>query len=661
MEGNMQEVGIGVSVAVGREPSSSCDRLIQELYEEQVRRGPQALAVVCEGGRLTYAQLNCRANQLARHLLSRGVGPDRLVGLYLERSPELVVGILGVLKAGGAFVPMDAAYPVQRLAYMLQDAAPQVVLTQERLRSRLPETAAEVIELDSAWSEIGQGDDSDLDPHSQQLSASHLAYVIYTSGSTGEPKGVAAEHRGMVNRILAQESIEPFAPDEICCQKTSIGFVDAIFEILGPLCYGRPLVLAPAAASQDLLQLAALVEKEGITRLVSVPSLAQSLLESERAMRCLRGLRSWTLSGEELRADLLRNLQQRLPECNFINLYGSSEVAADVSCYQSKVFEGHKVPIGKPIANTQLYVLDASLQPVPVGVVGEIYVGGAGVARGYLNRPELTRERFLYNPFEPSSRLYKSGDLGRWRADGQLEYVGRNDQQVKIRGFRIELGEIEAHLARYEKVKSVVVIAREDVPGEKNLVAYLTRREGCELSGQELRLYLQGRVPQYLVPSAFVVLEGFPLTPGGKLDRRALPATEHSADERRPYEAPEGEIEPLLATIWQELLKVERVGRHDNFFELGGHSLLAARVVARIHERLEAELPIKIIFDSPTVQQLAHQVEMERALLSSRESVRTNRIEREFRDEINEMDDAAVFAQLARMEAELGNEDPEVS
>ena len=392
----------------------SKDRLIHELFEDQAQRTPDAVAVLYEQQSLTYAELNGRANQLARYLRDKGVGPDQLVGICVERSIELVVGLLGILKAGGAYVPLDPSYPSERLAYMLKDAAPRVLLTQGKLRSALLPTNAKIVVLDSGWSEIARQEETNLDPCSLQLSSRNLAYVIYTSGSTGEPKGVAAEHRGMVNRITAQKTIDAFSGDDICCQKTSIGFVDAIFEILGPLSYGRPLVLASAAAAKDVQKLAALIEREHITRLVTVPSLARSLLESVQLTQSLRSLRSWTLSGEELNGDLLRKLQKRLPKCTFINLYGSSEVAADVTCYVSRSHEGLTVPIGRPIANTQIYILDRHLQPVPIGVAGEIYIGGAGVARGYLNRPELTAERFVADPFstDPQGAAVQDGRSG---------------------------------------------------------------------------------------------------------------------------------------------------------------------------------------------------------------------------------------------------------
>lgn len=451
------------------------DRLTHELFEEQVRQTPDAVALFFERASLTYIELNHRANQLARYLREQGVGPDRLVAMYADRGFEMIVGLLGILKAGGAYLPLDPSYPPERIAYILQDAAPSLLLTQERFRDRLPRSHAKVVALDECWDEIASRDIDNLDSKAVQLTPGHLAYVIYTSGSTGEPKGVAGEHRGLVNRIAAQAAFDPFAVDDICCQKTSSGFVDALFEILGALSYGRPLIVAPASATKDAQQLASLIQSRAITRLISVPSLAQSLLELDGGPQLLRSLRSWTLSGEELKADLLRRLQSELEGCTFTNLYGSSEVAADVTYYVSHRFSGDRVPIGRPIQNTRIYILDSYRQPVPIGVVGEIYVAGAALARGYLNRPGLTAERFVHDPFaaDTQARMYKTGDQGRWLPDGTIEYRGRNDHQVKVRGFRVELGEIETQLAQHPQVKSAVVVAREDTAGQKQLVAYV--------------------------------------------------------------------------------------------------------------------------------------------------------------------------------------------
>lgn len=590
--------------------STPRDKLLHELFEEQVERAVDEVAIIDEDRLLTYRQLNQKANQLARYLRAKGLGPDRLVALCMERSAELIIGALGVLKAGGAYIPLDPGYPPERLAYMCQDASPCMLLTQDRLRSILPPTTAEIIALDGDWAEIGHEAESNLDSGLLRLTPRHLAYVIYTSGSTGAPKGVAAEHCGMVNRIAAQKTMEAYNSEDVCCHKTSIGFVDAIGEMFGALSYGRPLALAPAAATRDVEVLASFIESKGVTRMVTVPSLARALLEIDQPARTLRSLRSWTLSGEEIKPELLRKLGERLPACRFINLYGSSEVAADVTCYAGGGDESLTVPIGKPIESVQVYILDQRLQPVPIGVTGEIYVGGACVARGYLNRPELTAERFIADRFRPASRarLFKSGDLGRWRPDGQIEYLGRNDGQVKIRGFRIEVAEIEAQLAGHPQLREAAVVAREDAQGDKQLIAYITCRNEGGLSIEELRDHLKRTLPEYMVPSAFVILESLPLTQTGKLDRLALGAAGLDANVSGQYEPAKGEVEESLVNIWQELLLVERVGRRDNFFELGGHSLIVMQLIARIEERLRVRLSAVAVFRNPTVHSLAELV-----------------------------------------------------
>lgn len=606
---------------------------VHELFAQQARRTPGAVAVVYADQSLTYAELNRKSNQLAWYLRKRGIGPDQRVGICVERSLEMVVGMLGILKAGGAYVPLDPGYPPERLQHMLGDAAPRMLLTQKRLATQIPLTSPNVVLLDQEWERIAQHDDNDPEPRALGLTSRNLAYVIYTSGSTGVPKGVAAEHRGIVNRIAAQTAIDGFSENDICCLQTSVGFVDAVFGIFGPLCNGLPLILAPTATASHLVDLGLLIEKERVSRLVTVPSLARAMVESVEVEKWLGTLRSWTLSGEELREDLLKRLQQRLPNCRFVNLYGSSEVAADATYFVAGNWDESRVPIGRPIANTRIYILDEHYQPVAVGMTGEIYVGGAGVARGYLNRAELTAERFIPDPFG-GGRMYKTGDLGRWRTDGMIEYLGRNDHQVKIRGHRIELGEIEAQLARHEQIKEAVVLAREGVQGEKRLVAYVVAREGAThtlhgegreteawadgkravraqtddaseapLSAEALHAYLTKKLPEYMVPGVFVELAALPLSPTGKVDQKALPSPEgHSGD---AYLAPRTPTEEFLAEIWAEVLKLDRVGVHDNFFELGGHSMLTMKVVAKIFERTGVNLSLWTVFQSPTVASMA--------------------------------------------------------
>ncbi|MGD7481004.1 amino acid adenylation domain-containing protein, partial [Ralstonia pseudosolanacearum] len=567
---------------------------IHGLFEAQVRRTPEAIAVVHEGRQVSYAELNARANRVAHALIGLGVGPDARVGLCVERSVELVVGLLGILKAGGGYVPLDPSYPQDRLAYMLEDSAPVAVLTQGLVREQLGMLSVPVLDLD------GPQEDAEHDPQVTGLEPHHLAYVIYTSGSTGRPKGVMNEHRGVVNRLWwAQQTYRLDASDRVL-QKTPFGFDVSVWELFWPLLAGARLVMARPEGHKDPAYLAATIEQAGITTLHFVPSMLQLFLDQVEAGRC-QGLRRMLCSGEALPHALQQRSLARFPHSELHNLYGPTEAAIDVTAWRCNA-EIHPgiVPIGRPIANTQIYVLDAHRQPVPLGVTGEIYIGGVGVARGYLNRPELTAERFVVNPFhgEGRERMYRTGDLGRWLPDGSLEYQGRADAQVKLRGFRIELGEIEARLSQCAGVSEAVVALREDAPGEQRLVAYYVSGEAIE--AQTLREQLQASLPEYMVPAAYVRLERLPLTPNGKLDRKGLPAPDGQAYASAAYEAPQGEVEQTLAGIWQTLLGVERVGRHDDFFALGGHSLQAVRLMSLV-EQAGWRADVSRLFLQPTL------------------------------------------------------------
>ena len=587
------------------------DKLIHQLFEVQAEKNPDAVAVVYEDQQLSYGELNRRANQLARYLRKQGVVPDTLVAICVERSLEMVVGLLGVLKAGGAYVPLDPAYPAERLEYMLADAAPKVVLTQDKLKATLPSTDAQVIALDTDWGKIAKHTGSNLNSQTLGLTPEHLAYVIYTSGSTGQPKGVMVEHRGVVNFLNAMQSRPSLSASDCMLAVTTLSFDIAALEMYLPLLSGARLVLASREMAADANFLAKAIDDFEVTVLQATPSTWRLLLSADwRGQSKLKAL----CGGEALTTELARKVQSKVGV--LWNLYGPTETTI-WSCYRQITAKQNSLQaiesIGRPIANTQIYILDGQKQPVPIGVAGEIYIGGAGVARGYLNRPELTAERFIADPFsvDAEARLYKTGDLGRWRADGNIEYLGRNDHQVKIRGFRIELGEIEAQLSRHPQVKEAVVIAREDIPGDKRLVAYLTlpTSEGtepaAELSIEALRTHLRTALPEYMIPSAFVMLEALPLTPNGKLDRKALPAPDHTAIQAQQYEAPQGEVEETLAVIWQDILHIERVGRHDNFFDLGGHSLLAVQVIARIRQSMGRDMALRDLFEYPTIRQLA--------------------------------------------------------
>jgi amino acid adenylation domain-containing protein len=580
---------------------------LHTLVERQVERSPDAIAVTFEEETLTYAQLNQHANQLARHLRKLGVGPDVRVAIAAERGLAMVTGLLAILKAGGAYVPLDPAYPADRLAYMLEDSAPAVLLAQQSVLDKLPATNLPTLLIDDAsqWRHA-PGDNLEVG----DLTPGHLAYVIYTSGSTGRPKGVMNEHRGIVNRLLwAQSEFQLSLADRVL-QKTPFGFDVSVWEFFLPLLTGAQLVMARPGGHQDPDYLARLIESAGITMLHFVPSMLQAFLDGAHAGRC-HGARHVLCSGEALPHAMQARFHKALPDVALHNLYGPTEAAVDVTHWRcDPSLHPGIVPIGRPVAHTRMYVLDSRHAAVPRGVAGELYIGGIQVARGYLNRPELTAERFIADPFvnDPDARLYKTGDMGRWLPDGSIEYLGRNDFQVKIRGFRIELGEIEAALAACAGIREAVVIAREDVPGEKRLVAYLLMHEGCTVAPADLRQSLAQSLPDYMVPNAFLQLTDLPLTPNGKLDRQALPVPDGNSLATRQYEAPQGAMETTLVALWQDLLKVERIGRHDHFFDLGGHSLSAVRLMSSIREATGKVLPISILFKAPTIRALAARI-----------------------------------------------------
>ena len=592
------------------ETSYPKDKLAHQLFEEQVQSTPDAVAVAYDNQTLTYAELNRRANQLARCLSEKGVGREQLVGLCVERSLEMVVGLVGIWKAGCAYLPLDPNHPAERLAYVLSDASAIVVVAQEHTRTRLPAAKLDVVTLDSQWNEIARYDSVNHDGKPNEQNSHQLAYTIYTSGSTGRPKGVLVEHRNVVNHWQAVRSLYD-APHD--CRRIGLNApvtFDASVQQLVQLLSGRTVCIVPPAARLDAALLFDFLERHQIEGIDCTPSqlnawVASGLLEGKR--HCVRTV---LVGGEAIEP----SLWQRLARCSaitFYNVYGPTECTVD-STFAS-LREPSRVPhIGRPLPNTRVYVLDENRGVVPIGVVGELHIAGAGVARGYLNRPDLTARRFVSDPFssDPQARMYKTGDLARWRTDGTLEYLGRNDQQVKIRGFRIELGEIEAQLARHPFVKEAVVLAREDVPGERRLVAYVIAQaiSAPETpSVQALRAHLSEALPDYMIPSAFVLLESFPQTSSGKLDRLALPAPERAASPR--HEPPQGELEVILAEIWQSHLRVERVGRDDDFFELGGHSLLGTKVIAKIAERFTVQLPVVTIFQCRTLRQMAQRLE----------------------------------------------------
>ncbi|QSQ26355.1 amino acid adenylation domain-containing protein [Pyxidicoccus parkwayensis] len=585
---------------VGRGPLANFDSeaSLAALFDAQASRTPDALALVDGETRVTYRELAARAEGLARTLQHLGVGPELRVALCSDRSVEMVAGVLAVLKAGAAWVPLDPSWPRERLAWMVEESRPMALLARQHLADRLPpHEGIPVLWLEDDRAEAGE-------PLPPPVGGDALAYVIFTSGSTGRPKGVMATHRATLNRFAWMWRTVPFEPGEVCTVKTALSFVDSVWEVLGPLLAGVPSVLLSDDTVKDPARLVAVMEQRGVTRLVLVPSLLRALLEVPDVGRRLSSLRTWVTSGERLPDELASRFRERLPHARLLNLYGSSEVAADATA--GEVGEG-PVTIGRPIDNLRAYVLDESLRPVPSGVRGELYVAGPGVARGYLARPDATAERFLADPFgtTPGARMYRTGDVARWMPDGQLEYLGRADDQVKVRGARVEPGEVEAVLAQHAAVARVAVVAHEDSPGEARLVAWVIMKPGQVLDATGLRAFLKERLPDYMVPSAFEALESLPLTPSGKVDRRSLRARAAPTGNAAEYVAPTTPEELALAGIWTELLGRTRIGARDDFFALGGHSLMAAQIVSRVREALGVELPLTAVFESPTLSGLA--------------------------------------------------------
>ena len=569
---------------------------VHHLIARQAAATPDAVALVFGEQSLRYAELDARANRLAHQLIALGVRPEMPVGIVAERSIEMVVGLLGILKAGGAYVPIDPEYPAERIAYMVEDSAVSLLLGQSHLRERVPaRLAATWLDLDtldwSAWPTYAPA---------VPLHAESLAYVIYTSGSTGRPKGAANRHGALHNRLAWMQQAYALSNADTVLQKTPFSFDVSVWEFFWPLMAGARLALAAPGEHRDPARLVARIAAHDVSTLHFVPSMLAAFMAHDGVEACC-SVRRIVCSGEALPAEVQAQVLARLPWVSLDNLYGPTEAAIDVTYWNCRA-EGRQVPIGRPLSGIRTHVLDGSLNRVPQGVAGELYLGGVGLARGYLRRPGLTAERFVADPFEAGGRLYRTGDLVRWRADGQLEYLGRIDHQVKIRGLRIELGEIEAQLLALPEVAEAVVVA----VGGTRLVAYVACRAGQSLDAQTMRIRLGEALPEYMVPSALMVLDRLPLNANGKLDRKALPELEAQAQTR--YEAPEGEAEIALAGIWAEVLGIERVGRHDNFFELGGDSLSTVRVSALLVSRHGWDLPMRHLFDHPTPHALARHI-----------------------------------------------------
>ncbi|MBN3876118.1 MULTISPECIES: non-ribosomal peptide synthetase [unclassified Nostoc] len=582
-------------------PQQAC---IHQLFEAQVEKTPDAVALIFNNQHLTYRDLNNRANQLAKHLQSLGVGTEILVGICIERSLEMVVALLAILKAGGAYVPLDPGYPQERLAFMLSDTQVSVLLTQKELVTKLPTHTAFVICLDTDWNTIAQNKKDNL---STSVTADNLAYVMYTSGSTGTPKGVSVIHRGVV-RLVKETNYAQLTPEEVILQLAPISFDASTFEIWGCLLNGGRLVIYPPN-TPSLEELGQIIQQYQITTLWLTAGLFHLIVDEK--IDALKSLRQLLAGGDVLSVPHVQKFLQTVENCQLINGYGPTENTTFTCCHSitAPLQPDVSIPIGRPIANTQVYILDQNLQSVSIGEAGELYIGGDGLARGYLNRPDLTTEKFITHSFDNNlaTRLYKTGDLARYLPDGNIEFLGRIDNQVKIRGFRIELGEIEREIAQHPDVREIVVLARQDEVGEKQLTAYIVPHYNSGYTHNKLRGFLQQRLPNYMVPSAFVMLESLPLTANGKVDRHKLPAPSRERPQlEQAYIAPQSDLERLLAGILSELLKIDRVGIDDNFFDLGATSISILQVAARIKQELGIELPAVKLFQYSTIGSLAN-------------------------------------------------------
>ncbi|NET60217.1 MAG: amino acid adenylation domain-containing protein, partial [Symploca sp. SIO2E6] len=580
------------------------DKCIHQLFEEQVEKTPDAVAVVFDSEPLTYRELNCRANQLAHYLQLKGVAPEVLVGIYVERSLEMVVGLLGILKAGGAYVPLDPVYPQERVNYILSNSQAKFLITSSQLLSSLPNQEIPIICLDTEWEVISL--ESPENPESK-VKPDNLSYVIFTSGSTGKPKGVEICHQSLVNFINSMSGKPGLTSSDRLLALATICFDIHTLEIYQPLTIGATVILVSRKVAQDGLRLASKISQSDVTVMQATPATWQMLLianwSGKPDLKAICG-------GEALPKELADSLLTQVG--SLWNMYGPTETTVWSTIYEVKPnrpIRGEGTPelIGCPIANTQIYILDSDLQPVPIGVPGELHIGGVGLARGYLNRLELTAAKFIPNPWsnKPGSRLYKTGDLARYLPDGNIEFLGRIDHQVKIRGFRIELGEIEAVLVQHSQVLAAVVIAREDIPGDKRLVAYLTTN-APKTAINDLHSFLKTKLPEYMIPAAFVFLEAIPLTPNGKINRRALPIPDASSFLRESsFVAPRDSVELQLAQIWSEVLGISPIGINNNFIDNGGHSLLATKIIGLVRDRFGVELPLNCLFEYPTVAELA--------------------------------------------------------
>jgi amino acid adenylation domain-containing protein len=574
---------------------------IARLFEDQAERTPNVVAAVSGDNRLTYRELNERSNRLARFLRNAGAGPETLVGLAVDRSHDMLIAMLAILKSGGAYLPIDPNYPSSRVALVIEDSHLGFILTTEQIRATLPASAARMISLDGDAVAIAA---QSAEPVPSTANENNLAYVIYTSGSTGKPKGVMVEHRNVINFFAGMDQILGAEPGTWLAV-TSISFDISVLELLWTVTRGFRVVIHGEGNSDKI---PAEILSHGATHLQSTPSLLRALVSDPHSLEALGKLKTILIGGEALPASLVAALRRSFTG-EIYNMYGPTETAIWSTVYRVE-HARTSIPIGKPILNTQVYVLDSQRRPVPPGEIGDLLIGGDGVVRGYLNRAELTAERFISDPFRPGGRLYRTGDLARFLDDGNLEFLGRADFQVKIRGFRIELGEIEAALERQSGVAQAVVVAREDPQADKILAAYVVAKDGTSVSTDSLRSALEGALPNYMVPSHFVILDSLPLTANGKIDRNALPpislASNNSTDDG---ETPRGEFEQVLAKTWAEALGLSRIRRHDNFFSLGGHSLAALKIAFKSQQEFHVEFPLQMFAQYPVLCEQARRLE----------------------------------------------------
>jgi amino acid adenylation domain-containing protein len=584
---------------------------VHQMFETQVKQSTDSIAVIFEDNYFTYSELNQKANQLAHYLRSLGVKPGVMVGICLERSLEMIVAILGVLKANGAYVPIDPNYPSERLSFILEDTQTPILLTLSNILPKLPALNTRLICIDSQWDTISQQNQENLVCNA---SIEDLMYIIYTSGSTGKPKGVMVPHRGIINQLQWRQTTFGLTEKDKVLQNISFSFDPSVWQIFWPLCFGGQLVLPRLGGHQDSAYLVKLMTEKQITITAFVPSMLRVILE-EKGIEACSYLRHISCGGEALPPELIDKFFARLGLDGVLhNVYGPTEASIDATFWRCESgIDTNVAPIGKPIQNASIYILDENLQPTPSGEAGELYIGGVGLANGYLNRPELTLEKFIPNRFGNNlkDRLYKTGDLVRYLPDGNIEFLGRIDHQVKVRGFRIELGEIETALLQLPAIREVVVMARQDEGHEKRLVAYIVIKQGQTTTKNEIRNYLKQKLAEYMVPSLFVILEALPLNANGKVDRNALPVPDNAREEAQEFVAPKSVTEIQLVEIWQQLLGIGTIGIQDNFFELGGTSLLAVQLLTKIENKFAKRLPLATFLKVATVEELANLIQAE--------------------------------------------------